>query len=109
MEVQSRSPELEVDCVFSRLDASVAGEAEEALAKNGIPVISNARNHRMRSDVPLLVPEINSSHTALIVQQETFVETGGFLVTSQNCSMSAVCDELISGTRSVERTSERES
>ena len=86
MEVQSLSPDLDVDFVFSGLDASVAGEAEEALAKNGIPVISNARNHRMRSDVPLLVPEINSSHTALIEQQATFVETGGFIVTNPNCS-----------------------
>ena len=85
-EVQLLSADLDVDFVFSGLDSAVAGEAEEALARNGIPVISNASNHRMRPDVPLLIPEVNSSHTALIDQQDTFAENGGFIVTNPNCS-----------------------
>ena len=42
-----------VDFVFSGLDSSVAGEIEEAFAKAGIPVISNAKNFRMDDTVPL--------------------------------------------------------
>ena len=59
------APEL----VFSAMDASVAGEIEEAFAKAGHVVVSNSRNHRMAPDVPLLVPEINSDHIALIEAQ----------------------------------------
>jgi len=42
--------------VFSALDASVAGSAEEDFARAGYPVVSNSRNHRMDPDVPLLIP-----------------------------------------------------
>lgn len=76
---------LDVDLVFSGLDARVAGEAEERFAEAGIPVISNARNHRMRPDVPLLIPEVNSDHARLVRQQPTF-DRGGFIVTNPNCS-----------------------
>ena len=51
------------------MDASVAGEIEEAFARAGHVVVSNSRNHRMAPDVPLLVPEINSDHIALIETQ----------------------------------------
>ena len=59
------APEL----VFSAMDASVAGEIEEAFARAGHTVVSNARNHRMAPDVPLLVPEINSDHIGLLESQ----------------------------------------
>ena len=75
---------LDCDFVFSGLDASVAGEVEEAYARAGFPVISNARNFRMHPDVPLLIPEINASHTALLDQQNWGSE--GFIVTNPNCS-----------------------
>jgi aspartate-semialdehyde dehydrogenase len=51
---------------FSAMDASVATEIERAFAEAGHLVVSNSKNHRMESDVPLLVPEINSDHLALI-------------------------------------------
>src|SRR4051812_32192873 len=57
--------------LFSGLDSSVAGEIETALADKGHAVVSNARNHRMDPDVPLLVPEINPDHLdALAVQRK---------------------------------------
>ena len=59
-----------VDFVFSGLDSSVAGEIEEAFAKAGIPVISNAKNFRMDNTVPLLVPEVNPDHIDLIKTQK---------------------------------------
>ncbi len=71
------------DFVFSGLDASVAGELEARYARAGYPVISNARNYRMQDDVPLLIPEVNPGHTALIARQ-TWGE--GFIVTNPNCS-----------------------
>ena len=54
--VLAAEPGLECDVVFSALDAAVAGPIEEAFAKAGYAVLSNARNHRMEEDVPLLVP-----------------------------------------------------
>ncbi|NNF57624.1 MAG: aspartate-semialdehyde dehydrogenase, partial [Rhodothermaceae bacterium] len=73
------------DLVFSGLDASAAGDIEAAFARAGIPVISNARNYRMAADVPLLIPEVNPDHTALIDRQDWGVH-GGYIVTNPNCS-----------------------
>ena len=70
----------------SAMDASVAGEIEEAFAKAGHIVVSNARNHRMAVDVPLLVPEINSDHLALIDAQRAARGWTGALLTNPNCS-----------------------
>ena len=69
---------------FSALDSSVAGGVEEAWAGDGALVVSNARNHRMRDDVPLVVPEINPSHLALARLQAW--PRGGAIVTNPNCS-----------------------
>src|SRR5579864_637071 len=60
-----RAPKL----VFSGLDSSVAGEIEGAFAQAGHIVVSNARNYRMDADVPLLVPEVNADHLALLKTQ----------------------------------------
>lgn len=78
--------DLDVDFVFSGLDASVAQEMERAYAARGIPVVSNTRNYRMDPAVPLLIPEVNPDHTAL-VERQTFDPDGrGFVVTNPNCS-----------------------
>src|SRR5437879_3506092 len=69
--VRSLTPTLECDFVFSALDSSVAGGAEEDFASAGYPVVSNSRNHRMDPDVPLLIPEVNAAHLAAIAWQET--------------------------------------
>jgi aspartate-semialdehyde dehydrogenase len=83
MEVVPCTPDLDCDFVFSGLDAGVAGDLERAFAEAGYPVISNARNYRMHDDVPLLIPEVNPDHTALVTQQAW---GGGFIVTNPNCS-----------------------
>lgn len=70
--------------VFSALDASVAGAAETAFAEAGCVVVSNARSHRMDRDVPLLVPEVNADHLALLGHQR--FASGGGLLTNPNCS-----------------------
>jgi len=61
--------------------------AEESFARAGYPVISNSSSHRMATDVPLLIPEVNHEHVALIDAQRT--RRGydrGFIVTNPNCS-----------------------
>jgi aspartate-semialdehyde dehydrogenase len=85
--VQSLEPTLDCDFVFSALDSSVAGPAEEEFARAGYPVVSNSRNHRMDPDVPLLIPEVNAAHLdAIRVQQAQRGYTTGFIVTNPNCS-----------------------
>ncbi len=85
MEVQPAAPGLDCDFVFSGLDSSVAGDVERRFAEAGYPVISNAKNYRMREDVPLLIPEVNADHLALVETQDWGPE-GGFIVTNPNCS-----------------------
>jgi aspartate-semialdehyde dehydrogenase len=85
--VRSLDPSLECDFVFSALDSSVAGPAEEDFARAGYPVVSNSRNHRMDPDVPLLIPEVNAQHLdAIPVQQKNRGYDTGFIVTNPNCS-----------------------
>jgi aspartate-semialdehyde dehydrogenase len=85
--VKDLEPNLECDFVFSALDSSVAGEAEERFAAAGYPVVSNSKNHRMDKDVPLLIPEVNASHVDCIpVQQKNRGYDSGFIVTNPNCS-----------------------
>jgi aspartate-semialdehyde dehydrogenase len=85
--VKDLEPTLDCDFVFSALDSSVAGEAEEKFAAAGYPVLSNSKNHRMDKDVPLLIPEVNASHVDSIpVQQKNRGYNGGFIVTNPNCS-----------------------
>ena len=85
--VRSLDPSLDCDFVFSALDSSVAGGAEEDFARAGYPVVSNSRNHRMDPDVPLLIPEVNAAHLdAIPLQQKNRGYTTGFIVTNPNCS-----------------------
>lgn len=85
--VKGLEPALDCDFVFSALDSSVAGQAEEDFAAAGYPVVSNSKNHRMDPDVPLLIPEVNAAHLAAIpVQQKNRGYSNGFIVTNPNCS-----------------------
>jgi aspartate-semialdehyde dehydrogenase len=72
--------------LFSGLDSSVAGEAEETLAGKGHAVVSNSRNHRNDPDVPLLIPEINAAHLEALETQRKRTG-GGYIVTNPNCSV----------------------
>ncbi len=72
--------------VFSALDAAVAGEVEQAFARAGALVLSNARNHRMDADVPLIIPEINAPHRTLLDEQRRGRGWSGGIVTNPNCA-----------------------
>ena len=85
--VKDLEPVLDCDFVFSALDSSVAGSAEQEFARAGYPVVSNSKNHRMSPDVPLLIPEVNAAHLdAIPVQQKNRGYGSGFIVTNPNCS-----------------------
>ena len=86
LEVKPCAPGLACRIVFSGLDASVAGEVEDAFARAGCVVLSNSRNHRMDPDVPLVIPELNPDHLALIPLQRKNRSSDGFIVTNSNCS-----------------------
>ncbi len=87
LRVQPLEANLDCDFCLSALDSSVAGPVEEAFARAGYAVISNCSNHRLAPDVPLLVPEVNPEHSALVdVQRERRGYTSGFIATNPNCS-----------------------
>ena len=77
---------IESDIVFSALDSGVAGPIEEAMARAGKIVLSNARNFRMQEDVPLLIPEVNPGHLALLPGQRSRQGWTGAIVTNPNCA-----------------------
>src|SRR5437763_10269711 len=85
LEVKPLGADLESRLLFSGLDPSVAGEAEDEYANRGCAVVSNSKNHRMDPDVPLLLPEINADHLGAIERQRAR-RGGGHIVTNSNCS-----------------------
>jgi len=82
-------PPLPGPIVFSALDADVAGPIEQSFAAAGAFVVTNARNHRMEADVPLLIPEANADHLALIDRQRARGWPGAILA-NPNCSTAAL-------------------
>jgi aspartate-semialdehyde dehydrogenase len=86
MTVEPCNPGLNCDLVLSGLPSNIAEETELMFAKAGTPVISNAGSHRMKADVPLLIPEINPDHLAAVEYQKKRIGSNGFIVTNPNCS-----------------------
>ncbi len=78
-----------VGAAFSALPSDVAGAFETDAARAGIRVFSNASSHRMDADVPILVPEVNPDHMALVERQPTY-RNGGFIATNPNCSIAGL-------------------
>jgi len=86
MTVQASAPGLDCDFVLSSPPGEVAEQLELQLAKSGLPVVSNASSHRMKPDVPLLIPEINADHLSAIEVQKQRLGSKGFIVTNPNCT-----------------------
>ena len=87
MTVKPLNTPLESRLLFSGLDSSVAGEAEDFYADRGCAVVSNSRNHRMDPDVPLLIPELNCDHLDALEKQKKRRKGRGYIVTNPNCSV----------------------
>ncbi len=76
--------------VFSALEMSKdeIKSLEERYAALGIPVVSNASANRWTDDVPMLIPEINSSHIDIIAKQRAHHGWDkGFIAVKPNCSL----------------------
>lgn len=79
-----------VDFVFSAVDMSKdeIRAIEEAYAKTETPVVSNNSAHRWTKDVPMVIPEINADHFAVIADQKKRLGTKrGFIAVKPNCSI----------------------
>ncbi len=76
------------DCqlILSALPAEVASDVEPVFAAAGHAVVSNAKSYRLAPDVPLIVPEVNADHLALIDVQQRRRNWSGYIVTNPNCS-----------------------
>ena len=80
----------QVDLVFSAmsLDKERVKAIETAYAAAGIPVVSNNSAHRWTEDVPMLIPEVNHGHVALIdVQRKNRGWSTGLIAVKPNCSI----------------------
>ena len=87
----------EVDFVFSAVDMSKdeIRAIEEAYAKTETPVVSNNSAHRWTPDVPMVVPEINPEHFAVIeAQKKRLGTTRGFIAVKPNCSIQSYAPVL---------------
>lgn len=87
----------EVDFVFSAVDMSKdqIREIEEAYARTETPVVSNNSAHRWTPDVPMVVPEINPDHFAVIkYQKERLGTRRGFIAVKPNCSIQSYAPVL---------------
>ena len=86
---------LESPLLFSALPKEAALECETQFAEAGHVVATNASAYRMTPDVPLLLPEINSEHVALVdVQRKNRDWTTGALVANSNCTVMPVVMSL---------------
>ena len=68
---------------------------EEKYAKAEIPVVSNNSAHRWTPDVPMVIPEINPEHLAVIEAQRARLGTKrGFIAVKPNCSIQSYVPAL---------------
>ncbi len=68
---------------------------EEAYAKAEIPVVSNNSANRWTPDVPMVIPEINDEHLAVIEAQRKRLGTKrGFIAVKPNCSIQSYVPAL---------------
>ncbi len=86
LEVRECKPIGAPQLLFSSLDSKVAGDVEREFARAGHAVISNSSNFRMDQDVPLLIPEVNPDHLALVRTQRQQRGWKGMIVTNPNCT-----------------------
>ena len=92
IEVIETNPEAmddDVDIVFSSLPADFALSVEKEFARDYV-VASNASAHRMKKNIPLVIPEVNPECLDMIEAQQKENNWDGFIVTNPNCSTIAL-------------------
>ncbi len=90
MIVQPTEPNLEPKVLFSALPTGDAREQEAKFAAAGYAVLTNASPFRMDPYVPLLIPEVNHDHTAMIPYQQEAYGWKGYIVANANCSTTSI-------------------
>ncbi len=86
MVVRPLETDLPARIVFSALPSDVAYKIEPEYAQAGYAVCTNASTYRQAQDVPLLIPDINSEHVALVERQRQTYGWAGIMVASPNCT-----------------------
>jgi aspartate-semialdehyde dehydrogenase len=87
LEVLPSTPEaVKTPLVFSALPKSEAITIEPLFAKAGAAICTNAGAFREDPYTPILLPEVNPEHTALIHAQREKQGWDGFIVTNPNCT-----------------------
>ncbi|UCD41784.1 MAG: aspartate-semialdehyde dehydrogenase [Chloroflexota bacterium] len=86
MSVRESDASLPARLLFSALPTRAAKSLEPVLAESGFVVCSNASAYRQDPDVPLIIPEVNGDHLALLERQKSNRGWRGLLVTSPNCT-----------------------
>jgi aspartate-semialdehyde dehydrogenase len=80
----------DVELAFSALDLDkeATRAVEEEYAFGGVVVVSANSAHRWTEDVPMIIPEINADHVALVDEQRSRRGWGrGLLAVKPNCSL----------------------
>lgn len=77
---------IDAKIVFSALPTDQAKELEPQFAQAGFAVCSNASSYRRGEDVPLLLPEVNADHIALVRKQRENRGWSGCIMTNPNCT-----------------------
>lgn len=84
--VDSSPKAIDADIVFSALPSDEARRLEPVFAREGFIVVSKAAAYRLDERVPLVVPEVNPNHLALIEAQRGAWD--GAIITDPNCTTS---------------------
>ena len=77
-----------IPLLFSAFKSKETKKKELLLAKKGFVVFSNGSHFRKEMDVPLMIPEINPQHLALILLQRKLRKwTKGAVIAKPNCTL----------------------
>ena len=83
-----------VFCAVNMPKAEVVA-LEERLARAELPVVSNNSANRWTPDVPMIIPEVNADHAAIIeVQRRRLGTSRGFIAVKPNCSIQSYVPAL---------------
>jgi aspartate-semialdehyde dehydrogenase len=86
-----------VDFIFCAVDMpkDETRALEDRYAKAETPVVSNNSAHRATPDVPMLLPEVNPEHLAVIeAQRKRLAVKRGLIVVKPNCSIQSYVPAL---------------
>src|SRR5512141_701026 len=87
----------QVDFVFCAVDMTKdeTRALEDAYARRETPVVSNNSAHRGTPDVPMMIPEVNPEHAAIVEAQRRRLGTKrGFIAVKPNCSLQSYVPAL---------------